>query len=252
MPPAMSDSSSRRFVLSGLLVCFFFSGAAGLIYQVAWSKALGLIFGHTAYAVATVLAVFMGGLAAGSAWLGRWGARNDRPIALYGWIEIGVAAGGAVSLAGLAAVRAVYVAAYPIASGHSATLLAPRFFGAAIVLFLPTFLMGGTLPVLVRGLARDSAELGTRLARLYWVNTAGAVVGTFVAGFLFLPTLGLRQTLGVAVALNLLAGALALRLSRHEPVTMPVAGALSRDNVAAPSSHPSRFLCVCFGIVGAP
>jgi len=60
------------------------------------------------------------------------------------------------------------------------------------------------------------------------VNTAGAVVGTFIAGFLFLPTLGLRQTLGVAVALNLLPGALALRLSRHEPVTMPVAGALSR------------------------
>src|SRR6202035_719866 len=101
-------------------------------------------------------------------------------------------------------------AAYPYASGHGATLLALRFLGAAIVLFLPTFLMGGTLPVLVRGLARDSAELGTRLARLYWVNTAGAVAGTFAAGFLFLPTLGLRQTLGMAVALNLSAGALAL------------------------------------------
>src|SRR5258708_5001477 len=96
-PPAMSDPASRRFVLSGLLLCFFFSGAAGLIYQVAWSKALGLIFGHTAYAVATVLAVFMGGLAAGSAWLGQWGERTDRPIALYGWIELGVAAGGSGS-----------------------------------------------------------------------------------------------------------------------------------------------------------
>src|ERR1700682_2154884 len=100
MPPAMPDSSTRRFVLSGLLLCFFFSGAAGLIYQVAWSKALGLIFGHTAYALATVLAVFMGGLAAGSAWLGRWSECRDRPIALYGWIELGVAANGAVSLAG--------------------------------------------------------------------------------------------------------------------------------------------------------
>jgi len=260
MPPAMSDSSSRRFVLSGLLVCFFFSGAAGLIYQVAWSKALGLIFGHTAYAVATVLAVFMGGLAAGSAWLGRWGARNDRPIALYGWIEIGVAASGAVSLAGLAAVRAVYVAAYPIASGHSAFLLALRFFGAAIVLFLPTFLMGGTLPVLVRGLARDSAELGTRLARLYWVNTAGAVVGTVAAGFLFLPMLGLRQTLAGAVALNLLAGALALRLSRDEPAAiaraMPQAmpeknAAIPHQSDVATSAMPSRFLYICFALVGA-
>jgi spermidine synthase len=255
MPPAMPDLLSRRFVLSGLLLCFFFSGAAGLIYQVAWSKALGLIFGHTAYAVATVLAVFMGGLAAGSAWLGRWSERRDRPIALYGWIELGVAATGAVSLAGLAGVRAAYIAAYPYASGHGVSLLALRFAGAAVVLFLPTFLMGGTLPILVRGLTRNSAELGARLARLYWVNTAGAVAGTFAAGFLFLPALGLRKTLGVAVALNLFAGVLALRISRQEPAAIPpampeVAAIPQREN-AAPSVLPSRFLCVCFGIVGA-
>src|SRR6266853_2874249 len=227
MPPAMPDPSSRRFVLAGLLLCFFFSGAAGLIYQVVWSKALGLIFGHTAYAVATVLAVFMGGLAAGSAWLGSWSERRKRPIALYGWIELGVAATGAVSLAGLAGVRAVYIAAYPNASGNGASLLALRFVGAAIVLFLPTFLMGGTLPVLVHGLARDSAELGTRLARLYWVNTAGAVVGTIAAGFLFLPALGLWRTLGIAVALNILAGALALKLSRHEPAAVSAASQIT-------------------------
>jgi spermidine synthase len=255
MPPAMPDPLSRRFVLPGLLLCFFFSGAAGLICQVVWTKALGLIFGHTAYAVATVLAVFMGGLAAGSAWLGGWSERRERPIALYGWIELGVAASGAVSLAGLAAVRAVYVAAYPYVSGHGATLVGLRFGGAAIVLFLPTFLMGGTLPVLVRGLARDSAELGTRLARLYWVNTAGAVVGTFAAGFLFLPILGLRHTLGVAVALNLFAGALALSLSGYErtatPPAMSQAAALPQKDDAALAAVPSRFLCVCFAIVGA-
>src|SRR5258706_12142837 len=127
-PRAGWVSFPRRFVLSGLLVCFFFSGAAGLIYQVAWSKALGLIFGHTAYAVATVLAVFMGGLAAGSAWLGRWGARSDRPIALYGWIEIGVAASGAGSLAWLGGGRAVFVASGPICSGHNAIFFARWFF----------------------------------------------------------------------------------------------------------------------------
>src|SRR6202790_50304 len=120
MPPAMSSPSARRFLVPLLLVCFFFSGAAGLIYQVAWSKALGLVFGHTAYAVATVLAVFMAGLASGSAWLGPWSERQDRPIAIYGWIEIGVAATGAISLAGLASVRVVYDAVYPYAAGHGA------------------------------------------------------------------------------------------------------------------------------------
>src|SRR5690349_22868496 len=85
-----------------ILTCFFLSGAAGLIYQVVWSKALGLVFGHTAYAVATVLAVFLGGLAAGSAWISRWSERWPRPIALYGSLEFGVGATGALSLVGLA------------------------------------------------------------------------------------------------------------------------------------------------------
>ncbi len=251
MPPAMPENSPRRFFVPALLVCFFLSGAAGLIYQVAWSKALGLVFGHTAYAVATVLAVFMAGLASGSAWLGPWSERKDRPIAIYGWIEIGVAATGAISLAGLAGVRAAYVAAYPLAAGSSVVLLAMRFAGAALVLFLPTFLMGGTLPVLVRGLARSSAELGARLSRLYWINTAGAVAGTFAAGFFLLPTLGLRRTLGIAVALNVLAGTLALRLSRNEPAAIPAAPAIAEGNSTRQFAPQSRWLLLSFAIVGA-
>src|ERR1700688_3056810 len=226
MPFTMPKESARGFLVPALLVCFFLSGAAVLIYQVAWSKALGLIFGHTAYAVATVLAVFMAGLASGSATLGPWSEPKDRPIAIYGWIELGVAATGAISLAGLAGVRAAYVAAYPYAAGNGAVLLMLRFVGSALVLFLPTFLMGGTLPVLVRGLTRNAAELGARLSRLYWINTAGAGGGKFAAGFLFLPSLGLRRTLGIAVAFNLAAGALALVLARQERAA-PLADAAS-------------------------
>jgi spermidine synthase len=247
----MPESTLRRAVVAGLLVCFFFSGAAGLIYQVAWGKELGLIFGHTAYAVATVLAVFMGGLAAGSAWLGRWSETRPRPVTSYAWLEIGVAATGAASLAGLAAVRAAYVAAYPYAGGHTAILLALRFLGAAIVLFLPTFLMGGTLPVLVRGLTRNSPELGARVARLYWINTAGAVAGTFAAGFLFLPTIGLRATLGVAVAFNVLAGGLALLFSRRVPAPQSAPATLPAEDTPPPAVLPSRFLLICFAAVGA-
>ena len=71
----MENRARPRGRLWGILLCFFLSGAAGLIYQVAWGKALGLVFGHTVYAIATVLAVFMGGLALGSAW---WGAAAQR------------------------------------------------------------------------------------------------------------------------------------------------------------------------------
>src|SRR5215469_6294035 len=100
----MPQYPPRRILINAVTLCFFLSGAAGLIDQVVWSKALGLVFGHTAYAVATVLAVFMAGLAAGSAWIGRAGDRSRKPIVLYAWLEFGVAATAAISLAGLAGV----------------------------------------------------------------------------------------------------------------------------------------------------
>ncbi len=215
----MSPSPSRSSKLFGILICFFLSGAAGLIYQVAWGKELGLIFGHTVYAIATVLAVFMAGLAAGSAYLGTWNERHAHPIALYAWIELAVAATGAFSLLGLAGVRLLYLAAYPAIGAATPLLLLLRFLGIALVLFIPTFLMGGTLPILVRGLTREAGELGARVSRLYWVNTLGAVTGTLVAGFILLPTLGLRLTIACAVVLNVLAGLIALQVSRVSVIT---------------------------------
>ena len=237
-----------RATLIAIFLCFFLAGAAGLIYQVAWSKALGLVFGHTVYAIATVLAVFMGGLALGSAWLGRWCERQANPVAVYGWIELAIAATGAISLGGLAGVRALYVWAHPLAATSTAALLALRFLGAALVLLLPTFLMGGTLPILVHGLTRASAELAARLSRLYWVNTLGAVGGTLAAGFVLLPALGLRLTVGVAVALNTFAGAVALLLARTGSSAAPTTVAKEDADVAP---RAPRLLLVAFALVGA-
>ncbi len=245
-------------VLAAILLCFLLSGTAGLVYQVAWGKALGLVFGHTVYAIATVLAVFMAGLAAGSAVIGRWCETKARPVALYGWIELLIAAFGAASLLGLDGVRWLYGAAYPSVNELPALHVALRAAGAAVVLFLPTFLMGGTLPVLVRGLTRHSEELAGRVSRLYWVNTAGALAGTLAAGFLLLPALGLRLTVTVAVALNAIAGAVALALNRQ---LAPAPVSLSAQPAeAAPAAQPGTLapatawpwpLLMSFTVVGA-
>jgi len=248
-----SKGQNRSFL--GILVCFFFSGAAGLIYQVAWGKALGLVFGHTVYAIATVLAVFMAGLAAGSAYFGRWNQSHAEPLKLYAWIELGVAATGALSLLGLAGVRSLYFSAYPAIHEIKPLLLALRFVGAGLVLFLPTFLMGGTLPILVRGVTGKSKELGSHVSRLYWVNTLGAVAGTIFAGFILLPELGLRLTIACAVALNLLAGLVAQQILR----------AASNEGAESSGAEPTStnestedlpqvgiyFLLIVFGFVGA-
>ena len=249
----MKRNLPRREPLLSILTCFFLSGAAGLIYQVAWSKALGLIFGHTAYAIATVLAVFMAGLAAGSAFFGRWRKDQAEPIALYSQIEFLAGMTGALSLAGLAGVRSIYFAGYPLIRSMQPLLPVLRFLGVAVVLFIPTFLMGGTLPVLVRGVARNPVQLGLRVSQLYWVNTFGALTGTLMSGFVLLPALGLRLTVGVAVALNIIAGLIALRIAKESASAGEVRGSTSpKISVRKlPQEASPQFLLILFAAVGA-
>lgn len=248
------------------MFAFFLSGAAGLIYEVIWSKSLGLVFGHTVYANATVLAAFMGGLAAGSAWFGRWSERSSPKVAVYGWIELGVAGGAALSLPGLAAVRAMYVFLYPRFAGFLPLLLASRFFGTFLILFVPTFLMGGTLPILVRvinchvsqGGNAGSPKLARQVSRLYWVNTLGAFLGTLAAGFLALPALGLRISLAIAIVLNLVAGVIALRITGafdsgpSEELSSPAQSRKASVQLElSVGASSQRFLLAGFGLVGA-
>ncbi len=227
---------------------------AGLVYEVAWVKALGLFFGHTVYAVAVVLAVFMAGLAAGSAYLGRWSERSANAVSLYARLEFLAGLTGALSLAGLHEVHSLYVALYPAVSGSPfVLLLGMRFLGAVVVLFIPTFLMGGTFPILVSGTAQSSGEVAKRVSQLYWSNTAGAVLGTVLAGFALLPTLGLRLTIITAAALNGIAGLLALfvRTRTPHPETKN-RNLLQLQKVAASNVQPRRpyVLLVLFGLVG--
>jgi len=246
MPSNSASAPRSTFIV--ILTCFFISGVAGLIYQVAWTKALGLVFGHTVYAIATVLAAFMGGLAAGSAFLGRWGQRRIRPIALYGWIEILIGVTGFLSIFGLEMVRTLYLAVYHAASSSTVLLLGLRLVASLLVLFLPTFLMGGTLPILTRGVTRTSTELGARLGRLYAINTAGAVAGALAAGFLLLPWIGLHFTILFAAFLNILAGCFALVLKVSPTAEM---GSQPHAEPAIPPAAIPIFVLVSFAFVGA-
>jgi len=242
-----ADSAGRQASLTRLQFCFFLSGAAGLIDQVLWTKALGLLFGYSAYAVATVLAVFMGGLALGSALFARWRPAKLRGAALYAWLEFAIAGSALLSLPGIALVRHVYLATYPHAGGSFLFLMILRFLGAAVVLTVPTILMGGTLPVLLGGVAREANELGIRAARFYAMNTAGAVAGTVAAGFFLIPWLGLRLTLVAAAALNLIAGLLSRGIARR----LTTAETTAAHKANAVCAQASTFYFAAFALVGA-
>jgi spermidine synthase len=194
-----------------ILVVFLASGAAGLVYEVVWTRQLSLVFGVTTYAVATVLATFMGGLALGSYLIGRRIDRGGNPLLAYALLEAGIGVYALLVPALLAGLETPYVllrqldVPYPVLALGRALL-------AALVLIVPTTLMGGTFPVLVRFFALRWGEVGRTTAVLYFLNTLGALVGCLAAGFVLITRFGLTGATWCAAGTSLGAAAVAAAL----------------------------------------
>ncbi|MBN2384527.1 fused MFS/spermidine synthase [bacterium] len=197
-----------------ILAIFLLSGAAGLIYEVIWVKLFGFVFGNTVYAISTVLAAFMAGLSLGSYLIGRWADRIQNPLKLYAVLEllIGLSAMGVYYLSNSS--LGIYALLYELCGDHTVFLTVSRFTISFLILLVPTTLMGGTLPVLCDVFIVKLPGLARWLGFLYLVNTFGAVLGVFGAGFVLIPGYGLLKTSLVAVCINLLAGSIAFLLSR--------------------------------------
>ncbi len=216
-----------------VILAFFVSGASSLMLEVVWSKGLGHVLGNTLEAITTVVAAYMGGLALGASWAGKSGAGQARPVRSYGLLEIGIGVFGLVSPWLIRLLDGPLGAAYIAFGGASPVYFVVRFLATFALLLLPTTLMGATLPILVSWGSRR-ADLARVLGTLYAVNTAGAVIGTVLAGFVLLPTLGLTTTALIAGAISLTLGATMTLVSGKLGETAAPAQSAAPAQVAVP------------------
>ncbi len=246
-PTTPARGGGRIAALNAVAALLFCSGAAGLLYQVVWTRKLVLLFGTTSYAVSTVLSVFFLGLAIGSVWGGRIADRSTRPLRAYGLIELGIAAWAVVFLVAVDSADAVVVELLRVAGGARVLGTALRTLLTAAFLIVPVILMGATLPLVARFVTTGPLS-AARVGWLYSANTLGAVAGCAGAGFALLPALGYTRATIVGVALNLAAGTAALALSRNtQSKSAPV------EDVSAPKvalSLPARMTLAAFAISG--
>jgi spermidine synthase len=224
-----------------LLVLFFASGAAALVYQVLWVREIGLLVGSTAQAAAITIAIFFAGIASGGWWWGRRAPVAPSALRTFGRLEVGVA----LTALGYFVLADTYRAAYPSIHGAlAASWLAEAFVVGAIaaaVLFPASFLMGGTLPAMGQHLVRSDDQLATTGTLLYAVNTAGSATGALAAGFVLPVWIGFRTTYLLAVAVDLAVGATALALARRhasasttrQPAVQQAASVADVDPVAS-------------------
>ncbi len=198
-----------------MAACFFLSGATGLIYEVLWARMLGLVFGATTLAVSTVLAAFMGGLALGSALAGRKGAGVRRPVRAYGLLEIGIALYALAVPLLFSVVDNLYAIIWQHFHPGFFVFSLWRFLLSCVMLLVPTTLMGATLPLLSAALVRSSGPTSTSVTKLYTRNLAGAICGSLIAGFLLLPTFGVRATIYTAAVINIIIGIVTILADRR-------------------------------------
>ncbi|MFY2559707.1 fused MFS/spermidine synthase [Corallococcus terminator] len=192
----------------------FGSGLCALVYQTVWLREFRLIFGASTAASAAVLAIFMAGLGLGGVLLGARADRQPRPLNFYANLELLIAATAALSPFLVELARAVYIGVGGTTILGFAGGTVVRLILSALVLAVPTVLMGGTLPAAARAVQSDDDPARRHLAVLYGVNTLGAVTGATLSTFFLLEVYGNRTTLWIACLLNAAVAITARSVSR--------------------------------------
>jgi spermidine synthase len=206
-------------VRKAVLPLFLISGTAGLIFEVTCTRAFGVVFGNTVFAVSTVLTAFMLGLAVGSWLFGRITDKNVKPLKMFALLELGIGAYAIAFPTILAATDVLYRWFFRSFHPGFYPLSLFRFALSIIILLIPTAFMGGTLPVLSRlwanspGKGASQPSIGRSVGLLYAMNTFGAVAGSFLAGYFLIRILGVSNTIYLAASMNIGIAFLSLILS---------------------------------------
>jgi spermidine synthase len=214
--------SAGIFMRLLLLLILFLTAFSSLAYELVWSRELSYIFGSTAMATSSVLAVFMGGLALGSFFGGKIIESRKRPWRFLAKLELAL---GISCLLTLFVIKLVFILQEFLFKwgGDEATLAIniTLFVFSAAVLILPTFLIGVTFPSIISLYHASSKLVGQTVSRCYWVDTLGASAGMLTAAFFIVPTLGFFRTSTLASILNIFGGIVILAAAGKSEILPP-------------------------------
>jgi spermidine synthase len=194
---------NKNLLLPLVYIFFFLSGFCGLIYQVIWVRMFGLVFGNTLLASSTVLSAFMAGLAMGSFYAGKHLVQRKDSLRLYAYIELFVGICGLLMPFAIKVMSHGYGWIYQSFHPSFEMLTAIRLFLSFALIFMPCTLMGLTLPILSKYIADNYAYKEMAPGIMYGINTVGAVIGCFAAGFILIKAVGITQTGFIAAIINI-------------------------------------------------
>jgi spermidine synthase len=226
-----TSSAKRSHGVPLALVLYALAGGVALGYEVVWTQAIVQFLSTRAFAFTVVLATYLIGLSLGSLVCSRSADRVRRPWLVFGCL---IAAAGGSALLSLASIgpwlpeaqRWLGLAVLNATGSELARLCARFAFASAVVVLLPTILLGAAFPLAVR-LAGGAARIGRDLGAILALNTAGGIAGTLLTGFVLVPKFGLIYTLGILAVVAAVLGAIACaRETNFRKSGLVAAGAL--------------------------
>jgi len=227
-----------------LLILFFFSGFAGLMYELVWIRILSVIVGKTIGATTIVVSVYMAGLGLGSIYWGKKIDRKNNHVKIFGLLQFGIGLSCILVMLLLMVLPGLYRFVYNALHISQTTSLAFIFIVSFLCMLVPTFLMGGTLPVISKCYIHGESEIGKGIGVLYAVNTLGAIFGTGLTGYFFIGALGQMQTQILAICINLILGGIVFRIQ------FPSGKDVSPEAVSSPREYPASVLPVSLFVAG--
>ncbi|MHC4462764.1 MAG: fused MFS/spermidine synthase [Planctomycetota bacterium] len=194
---------TNRIGVTSVMLIYFCSGACSLIDEVVWVRLLKLTLGNTVYASSIVVSMFMAGLALGALIMSRYADRVGRKLRLYAILEVLVTISALLMPWSLRLADSAYRWFFVKYEPSPTELLWVQVIVSAFLLLVPTMLMGSTLPLLGRYVTKFEERVGHLVGRLYALNTLGAALGCFLAGFILIRIAGVMGTLYIAACINL-------------------------------------------------
>ncbi len=186
-----------------LVLAVGLSGGASMLCQIAWTRSVILVVGGSAYAFASVLAVFLAGLGAGAllvSLLARFVDRRARDLFMICAMLSALAIiGSTFVLPGMPGLFLEHFSAEQ--AGSRAGLMTFQLLIAGVLVFVPALFMGMLFPLGLRIALGDGDRPAMDTGRLYLSNTAGCVIGALLAGLVMIPLAGVLATLLIAVGL---------------------------------------------------
>jgi len=210
--PPVSAAAAPSYLDVALLAAFGLSGAAAMVYENAWTRALTLVIGMSTYSFTIMLTTFLVGLGVGSLLYARWWGTRDVGVAGFGLLQLLIALSALATIPLFERLPFLFLRLHTGFGDSFGQFLSIQVALSAIVMILPTLLLGTTFPVVARIYTQNLYRIGTSIGTAYASNTLGAIVGAFLGGFVLIPVLGVQNSIGLAVVVSAATGVVLVAL----------------------------------------